>query len=235
MASFISTITAPIPSFNPLASFHSASMDTATNVTRGVATEVPQPTTVDRSQDPINSHARTLLTLPPEIRNLIFHLAVVHSGPLELYPQAAPVSSPSVWHRDNPHGNPVRPSEPALSQTCRQLRAEVLPVFYGENVFCDSVYDRECRGFLLGLTAAKRGMLRAVRVRARSASPWMQFGWPCARKERAKVEEVGRWMAEEGVVVGEGVVQVEVRAKGDAEARWTSEPSGECAFRMCCV
>lgn len=64
----------------------------------------------------------------------------------------------------NEDAGPIRPSEPTLTKTCRQICTETLPIFYGENAFVDSSYIPDCRKFLLGLTPAKQRMLPQVHV-----------------------------------------------------------------------
>lgn len=61
-----------------------------------------------------------LLALPPELRTLVFELAVIK-------PEA----------NMNNEGYDMRGVAivPPLAQACRQLRDEVLPIFYGGNVF----------------------------------------------------------------------------------------------------
>ncbi|TKA75253.1 hypothetical protein B0A55_05758 [Friedmanniomyces simplex] len=92
--------------------------------------------------------------LPPELREAIHRLVVVETRDLVLiyildnirHPWTTPPRPPSkdgacpcrsdrsisgkdlVTHQ-HLHG----PLQPALARTCRELRAEVLPIFYGEN------------------------------------------------------------------------------------------------------
>lgn len=69
--------------------------------------------TTDSTEQPLH-----LLKLPGEIRNLIYHFAVVKSHAIEI----------SFRYSETP----IRP---ALASTCRMLRKEVLSIYYSENTF----------------------------------------------------------------------------------------------------
>ena len=70
-----------------------------------------------------------LLRLPAELRNRIYHLAVVNEKPLDI-----------VHHKR--YRRAKAPQQPALASTSKQLREEVLPIFYGGNSFVlDTVGD----------------------------------------------------------------------------------------------
>lgn len=57
-----------------------------------------------------------LIELPAELRNNIYRKALLRDGEI------------SVSSKESP-------DEPALLATCRQIRSEVLPIYYGENNF----------------------------------------------------------------------------------------------------
>ncbi|KAK4959795.1 hypothetical protein LTR10_002683 [Elasticomyces elasticus] len=74
-----------------------------------------------------------LLELPPELRNSIFELTVISPQPLD-----ARLLERSLM-RILPHGtklmSKVLPEVPEIARTNRQIRDEVLPVFYNSNTF----------------------------------------------------------------------------------------------------
>jgi hypothetical protein len=91
---------------------------------------VPEPTQghgpIPPRDLPIN-----LLNLPPELRNRIYELLTVHDKPLR--PQLRPVWRLHGKRRTREVGS--YPREPSLSLVNRQLRDEVLSIFYGSNRF----------------------------------------------------------------------------------------------------
>lgn len=91
----------------------------------------------------------TFLDLPPEIRNIIYTLALTESGD----------NSISIC-RGSSHL-----SEPALTRTCNQIRQESLPVFYGTNRFFDhlsgALYAVQ---WLQSIGVAHRHLLRCVSI-----------------------------------------------------------------------
>ena len=66
-----------------------------------------------------------LLELPAELRNQIYRYAVVEQD----------------WVHLNDHNS----SEAAVLQTCRQIRSEAGPIYYGENVFAVTLTDYKVR------------------------------------------------------------------------------------------
>ncbi|KAK4543015.1 hypothetical protein LTR36_006013 [Oleoguttula mirabilis] len=91
-------------------------------------------------------HNPRLLTIAPELRGHIIGFTVTTNGNLiygledvTIYPHCIACGK---WHdhsakvgncNDESHYPLKGPQQPALSMTCRQLRHEVLAVFYGEN------------------------------------------------------------------------------------------------------
>ncbi|KAF2132945.1 hypothetical protein P153DRAFT_382569 [Dothidotthia symphoricarpi CBS 119687] len=69
-----------------------------------------------------NRHNSPLLQLPPEIRNRIYHLALIQ-GTIQVLPGV--VSNPEMVQ---PHGR-------QLLYACRQIRLEASPIFFGLNTF----------------------------------------------------------------------------------------------------
>lgn len=69
-----------------------------------------------------SKHDCHLLKLPAELRNYIYELAIVQPSGIVIGP----------WRKLPPSKEPQK--QPALTRTCRQVRSEALPIFYGKNV-----------------------------------------------------------------------------------------------------
>lgn len=86
-----------------------------------------------------------LQSLPAELRNHIYQLAVVHERSVDAAVHATGSEStglsPCHWRFDC--------VQPALAATCRQIRNEILPIYYGENVFRFKIWTA-CSGQELG-------------------------------------------------------------------------------------
>lgn len=84
------------------------------------------------------SHANVnLLSLPPEIRNRIILLVLTVQGDgVTIGPNGK-----SVLHVTASFDHPSK--QPALTRVCKQLRAEGLPVFHGNNTFLMRVFHRQ--------------------------------------------------------------------------------------------
>ncbi|EMC93294.1 hypothetical protein BAUCODRAFT_26609 [Baudoinia panamericana UAMH 10762] len=101
-------------------------------------TEPPSKPTPEPSRHhlpvPKREAALHLLTLPGELRDAIYDLLAIHDGPL--YAQIRGVWKPSANGKRR-HALAYRrfPQEPSASLANRQLRKEVLSVFYGANRF----------------------------------------------------------------------------------------------------
>ena len=83
-----------------------------------------------------------LLKLPPELRNYIYTLVVVDKDPLPAYlarrtvlPPRSDASSSQSYKRRTIVERKIFPLNPSLAATSKQLRGEVLPIFYSENIF----------------------------------------------------------------------------------------------------
>ncbi|KAI9666592.1 MAG: hypothetical protein M1821_004528 [Bathelium mastoideum] len=71
------------------------------------------------------SSPRSLLDLPVEIRDLIYHQVL------------CPDDTPILIDQES-----IQLQQPPLTRTCRLIRAECLPIFYGKNVFHTTIYKR---------------------------------------------------------------------------------------------
>lgn len=78
------------------------------------------------------------LRLPAELRNSIYELVVVWEAPIRVKALGTP---------DSPSHVPTLVVQPELARTCRAIRREVLPIFYGMNNFLIGVYGL-CDTFL---------------------------------------------------------------------------------------
>ena len=117
------------------------------------------PTKAARSQ-PLTRHGvipprdqlLQLLTLPGELRDMIYYLLAVHESPL--YPQYRP-----CFQGGRSKQQMVRryPLEPTLAHVNRQLRREVLSVFYGANKF---IFEKSRGPMLHKLSMADAAWLR---------------------------------------------------------------------------
>ena len=73
----------------------------------------------------LNSYLSPLLRLPAEIREQIWIQTVVDDAALDII-------HPTISHSKRPS---VRVQQPAISRACRQIRREVIPLFYRSNNF----------------------------------------------------------------------------------------------------
>ena len=69
-----------------------------------------------------------LCSLPPELRNYIYELALTQPSPIQVITISYPTESPLHLKADIPHAR-------ALSQTCKQLRQETHQLLYAYNAF----------------------------------------------------------------------------------------------------
>ncbi|KAK4893552.1 hypothetical protein LTR27_008019 [Elasticomyces elasticus] len=76
------------------------------------------------------SNTSRLLELPAELRNRIFELVVVKPQPIRTACCKPCIKDQNSWADER-----LLPQQPAITRANRQLRAEVLPIFYGLNTF----------------------------------------------------------------------------------------------------
>lgn len=136
----------------------------------------------------------------------------------------------------------IRPSEPALSKTCHQIRSETLAIFYGENIFRASPFFPDCRKFLLGLQPAKRMMLRHVYIGSHPSCPHPPSihppsalpGYePCMHRGKQWLSDMAKWLKDNDIELTDGVVWVRARVAGADYSEWTNDPKGECGCGSC--
>ena len=166
-----------------------------------------------------------LLELPAEIRNRIFHYAVVHTAVLEVGSRAESVEHIGEWDKDKYTCAPFRLAEPSLPRVCRQIRAETLSVFYGCNIFRASLFNLGCGGFISKLPPEKRTMLRQVRIFYRMDRN-REKDRLCGKWAENRLKGVEWTLRDIGLGVPEGSLYVAVQVT-EHERIWTNEP-GEC-------
>ena len=116
----------------------------------------------------IRSHRCHLLELPIELQLVIYEYVIIEAGPLLLnlscnssyrgrYELAR--EDKIAWRS----GKKRPPLQPALSQTCRTIRAETLPMFYGSHVF-RSCY---CQGYQVPKAVKWLSMIGCVQPSAK--------------------------------------------------------------------
>lgn len=66
------------------------------------------------------------LDLPAELRNRVYHLSLVESHPIQAIYRGGREDE-SIWVKP--------PEQPALTFTCKKVRQETLPIFFGQNSF----------------------------------------------------------------------------------------------------
>ncbi|KAK4959802.1 hypothetical protein LTR10_002690 [Elasticomyces elasticus] len=76
------------------------------------------------------SNTSKLLELPAELRNRIFELVVGKPQPIRTACCKPCIKDQNSWADER-----LLPQQPAITRANRQLRAEVLPIFYGLNTF----------------------------------------------------------------------------------------------------
>ncbi|KAK3621108.1 hypothetical protein LTR56_019941 [Elasticomyces elasticus] len=118
-------------------------------------------------QPPCSQSQAGLLTIPPELRNRIYQLALIerHSGrsttasrPSSSPFKAVPISVPRS-----------RPGEPPLLRTCKLVRNEALAIYFGCNIF-EFNYVYHVQPWIKFMGKTKAGMLRMVLVK--DSYPW---------------------------------------------------------------
>jgi hypothetical protein len=85
----------------------------------------------------------TLLSLPAELRNAIYAFAVTSDAPIPIFPFCATTQQYTETWR-------VNPKPPALASVCKQLREEVLPIYYTTNAFQLVTNENQTRAIYAG-------------------------------------------------------------------------------------
>lgn len=153
-----------------------------------------------------------LLALSPELRNQIYYLALVEPTPLHLN-NPSPTEKPG----GDRHYSPTA-VQPSLLRTCRQIRSESLPVFYGNNAF--QIYG----GYLLiarwwkALSERDQGFIKDIR-RITESGPW--------NSEEPAVLAANRletMLEDAGAVIHRGVLRASFWKDSRVEEKQTGAP-----------
>lgn len=136
----------------------------------------------------------TLQTLPAELRNRIYELALVKDERIEVKLYFDRTRTDKVISRIANY--------PSLLQTCRQIREEASPIFYGQNVFeigrCgDYANIAQLARWLGKLSPSDVTLLRDVRIGA----------WP---KRKHRVDRLMQYLAMKHVSIDRTVLRLDV-------------------------
>lgn len=136
-----------------------------------------------------------LRRLPAELRNRIYHLALVHDTAIRMEPPMRKMTRQEILDRQESHlrehgtllerdtiearfadehrGSQFRFVQPAFTRTCRVVRQEALPVFYGSNTFLlQGDPDAAGVAWLRALEQTQRQMLKSLVVPRRHCADW---------------------------------------------------------------
>jgi len=160
---------------------------------------------------------------------LIIHEVVVHKAVLEIKPRGDSVEHMEEWDKDDKSFAPFRPAEPSLTKTCRQIRAESLPVFYGGNAFRSTSYDSNCKRFISWLAPEKRMMLKNIRLATYNTT--VQF---CVNDARRRLAKMGLWLEKKGIELSPRTLRVAVQLRNDVPVKWVVEATEKCELAGCC-
>jgi hypothetical protein len=109
-----------------------------------------------------------LLSLPPEIRNIIYRYALVEDE-IEIDPPMSPV-----------------PEQPSLLQTNRQVRAEASDIYYKENEFVWCIEDFNVEAFVAWSESSRATKRSTLVMRLDGKPTWANLVWwlgvYCTRK-----------------------------------------------------
>ena len=101
-----------------------------------------------------NTQGSRLLSLPPEIRNIIYRYALVQ-GRIEIHPPA--------------HNSA---EQPALLQVNRRIRNEASRIYYHENVYVWYIWDFNAKAFLKRQASSKARRQAHVKSQIRGRAVW---------------------------------------------------------------
>ena len=102
--------------------------DSSSQLSRSARVHEGQSASSSSSREELGS----LSKLPSEIRTIIYDFVVIYPRPVYPRPSLGDFSPTiQVWPPTIGQG----PAQPNLTRTCRQIRKESLPIFYGSNTF----------------------------------------------------------------------------------------------------
>ncbi|KAK5120882.1 hypothetical protein LTR85_005949 [Meristemomyces frigidus] len=137
----------------------------------------------------------TLLTLPPELRNRIYDLAV-RPDPGEggvTGEQSICVQTAFERLYNIRHGNLTTwRTQPSITRVCRQTRDEALPIYYAANTFVAYLFDHMWDYELTSLQIRAKGIGRTNAAKAERLS--IRFTEGCSDAD----ERYAMWIGLEG-------------------------------------
>lgn len=179
-----------------------------------------------------------LLELPAEMLNRIYEEVLVCNPVLWVDPEGVPIDRIREDILTNGRRFQYLTSEPALTRTCRQIRQDTLPIFYGRNIFCDTPVDLCCIKFLLYLTPEKRKMLKSLRI-----AHWKYYaetflhidGGPpgnCAMNVCARLARMKQWLQKNGLELADDALHFQMMLD-DASVVWNNKLNRRCELQCC--
>ncbi|KAK5112308.1 hypothetical protein LTR85_011580 [Meristemomyces frigidus] len=112
-----------------------------------------------------------LLRLPPEIRNVVYHIALYERRPVAI--------------------SPNRPSEPSLLKTCKQIRQETELMFYAINDFTTTMTIGPHKHLVHWLSKPQRKLALIKSFTVRIELPGFDFWDVDALAEISRTERMG--------------------------------------------
>ena len=175
--------------------------------------------------DDIHQSSRIgFLHLPPELRNRIYGSVFIENHPIDMNSWAQASTEPVLADRLGELMITFS-SEPSLLRTCRELRKEALPIFYGQNIFDSPVcLADDCWELRLAkLEPHKAKMVRCIRFKSYwSDMPYsVEFALGLQRSVTS-LESAHQWTTQKRIPLNEGALFVEVEVLG--RFFWTNRP-----------
>ena len=194
---------------------------------------VAMPTKYQPAEDEPICH---LFKLPIELRTSIYAEVVIFKSDLKVFRSGDGLENIDEHENPDPSSAIFRPCEPPLLLTCKQIREEALPVFYGGNAFKSTIYDGDLRKFISWLTPEKRLLVKNLRL-----SPNTDLMYPgprkppgCVIRARKKLHRMKKWVEDHDISLRKGALQVYASVSDDVALAWTASPDGKCGLTRCC-
>lgn len=123
-----------------------------------------------RASAPADPTKPSLLTLPPEMRNRIYRFTLVD----DVQPIPMPAAATESW-----------PAEPALLQTCSQIRFEASSIYYKENKFSIHIANNDAARYIKRCKSSparrnsEHGLVLDGAANWANLEGWVQAWWRC--------------------------------------------------------
>lgn len=102
----------------------------------------------------VPAHGSRLLSLPPELRNNIYHLVLVEPRAIVIDDQRPP------------------PPEPGLLSVCKQIRSEAIGVYFKANLFRFIIHDLDATTYIRWCVASHKRKSCHKRFEVRESYNW---------------------------------------------------------------